>query len=79
MWSSDDALSMLDSNEGYSSRLIGSPATVLAGIQAFADLGVEMLHLTLADPMFIESVLPKVHGLQSERSANAQLRQETHT
>ena len=77
MWSSDDALSMLDSNEGYASRLIGSPATVLAGIQAFADLGVEMLHLTLADPMFIESVLPKVHSLQAQRSSGAPISQET--
>ena len=65
MWTSDDALSMLDSNEGFASRLIGSPATVLAGIQAFADMGVEMLHLTLADPMFIETVLPQVHSLRA--------------
>ncbi len=71
MWSSDDVLSMLDSNEGFAARLIGSPATVLAGIQAFADIGVEMLHLTLADPMFIETVLPQVHGLHAAQVSSA--------
>ncbi len=70
MWSSDDVLSMLDSNEGFSSRLIGSPATVLAAIQVFADMGVEMLHLTLADPMFIETVLPQVHALRAAHRAD---------
>ena len=71
MWRSDDVLSMLDSNEGFASRLIGSPSTVLAGIQALADMGVEMLHLTLADLQFIQTVLPQVHGLHAAHAAGA--------
>ena len=84
MWRSDDVLSMLDSNEGFASRLIGSPSTVLAGIQALADMGVEMLHLTLADLQFIQTVLPQVHGLhartpQAADSAIPSFRKETPT
>ena len=60
MWSTDDALSMLDTNEGYAARLIGSPATVLQRIREFEAAGVEMLHLTLGDALFTAEVLPQV-------------------
>lgn len=60
MWSGSDPLSPLDTNEGYASRLIGSPDTVFARIQAFRDMGVDMLHLDLRDPLFVDAVLPAV-------------------
>jgi len=59
MWSSlDDRLTLLDSNEGYASRLIGSPATILNRMLEFCDLGVECFHLTLNDDLFNREVLP---------------------
>jgi len=63
MWSGDDPLSVLDTNEGYASRLIGSPETVLARIAEFNAMGIEMLHLDIRDPLFVEAVLPGVHGM----------------
>lgn len=60
MWSGSDPLSPLDTNEGYASRLIGSPATVFERIRAFRAMGVDMLHLDLRDPLFVEAVLPAV-------------------
>ena len=68
MWTSEDALAMLDTNEGFASRLIGAPDTVLRRIEAFHALGVDMLHLTLADAAFIEHVLPHVHGIGESRT-----------
>ena len=73
MWTSDDALAMLDTNEGFASRLIGAPGTVLQRIGEFHALGVDMLHLTLADAAFIEHVLPHVHGIGGVQ-AQAQLK-----
>jgi alkanesulfonate monooxygenase SsuD/methylene tetrahydromethanopterin reductase-like flavin-dependent oxidoreductase (luciferase family) len=58
MWSSDDPLSVLDTNEGFAARLIGSPETVWARIQEFTALGVELLHLDLRDALFVDAVLP---------------------
>ncbi len=63
MWTSNDALAMLDTNEGFASRLIGAPDTVLQRIRAFHAMGIDMLHLTLADAPFIEQVLPQVHAI----------------
>jgi FMNH2-dependent dimethyl sulfone monooxygenase len=60
MWSGTDPLSMLDTNEGYASRLIGSPDTILERIAAFRAMGVEMLHLDLRDPLFQQAVLPRL-------------------
>ena len=54
---------MLDSNEGFVPRLIGSPDTVLARIQEYRELGVEMLHLALGDPLFQSDVLPQLAEL----------------
>ncbi|GIT39868.1 MAG: hypothetical protein Ct9H300mP8_10640 [Gammaproteobacteria bacterium] len=34
MWSSEEELSLLDSNEGYASRLIGSPETIMTRIKS---------------------------------------------
>ncbi len=68
MWSSfDDPLTLLDSNEGFASRLIGSPDTILARIREFHDLGVECFHLTLQDDLFNRAVLPR---LQSRADSN---------
>jgi FMNH2-dependent dimethyl sulfone monooxygenase len=61
---SDDALTTLDSNEGYATRLIGSPETILRRMFAFHDLGVDMFHLTLHDELFNREVLP---ALQAHR------------
>ena len=61
MWApSADALTMLDSNEGYASRLIGSPKTILKRMRAFHDLGVDCFHLPLHDERFNEEVLPRL-------------------
>lgn len=59
MWSSmEDPLTLLDSNEGYASRLIGSPATILKRMREFHEIGVDCFHLTLADELFNREVLP---------------------
>lgn len=59
MWAAtDDPLTVLDTNEGFAARLIGSPATVHERIETFRALGVEMLHLDLRDTLFREQVLP---------------------
>jgi len=63
MWSSEDELSLLDSNEGFSTGLIGSPETILARVSAFREIGVEMFHLMLGDKLFEEKVLPDLLGL----------------
>ena len=64
MWENDDdPLSSLDTNEGYASRLIGSPATILEKIAAYRELGVDMLHLDLRDRGFTEAVLTQIHAL----------------
>ncbi len=64
MWENDaDPLSALDTNEGYSSRLIGSPATVLKKIEEFRALGIDMLHVDIRDRLFQTEVLPAVIDL----------------
>lgn len=60
MWSGADPLSQLDTNEGYTARLIGSPETITERVQAYRDLGIEMLHLDLRDSLFCETVLPEL-------------------
>ena len=61
MWSStDDPLSLLDTNEGYTTGLIGSPDTILARMRELHALGIDCFHLTLHDPLFNEQVLPKL-------------------
>ncbi len=64
MWGDDeDPLSPLDTNEGYASRLIGSPETILGRVDAWRELGIGMLHLDLRDELFCREVLPAVHAL----------------
>lgn len=64
MWQNDtDPLSALDTNEGYASRLIGSPETIVRQIEQFQALGVDMLHLDISDRLFAQEVLPVVHSL----------------
>jgi len=63
MWASDDKLSFLDSNEGYASRLIGSPATIIERMRKFHALGVDCFHLTLHDQLFNREVLPALRKL----------------
>ena len=65
MWRTEDDLSMLDTNEGYAARLIGSPTTVLQRIREFAAVGVDMLHLTLGDALFAQDVLPEITDTRS--------------
>ena len=61
MWGDEeDPLSVLDTNEGYASRLIGSPKTILSRIHEYRKLGIEMLHLSLQDEFFNQSVLPEL-------------------
>lgn len=64
MWApSDDPLTHLDTNEGFASRLIGSPATILERIVEFHGLGVDCLHTSLYDPLFNAEVLPRLREL----------------
>jgi FMNH2-dependent dimethyl sulfone monooxygenase len=64
MWQeSDDPLTVLDSNEGYASRLIGSPDTILQRVHEFHALGVDCFHLTLNDELFNREVLPRLNNL----------------
>lgn len=59
MWApSDDRLTQLDTNEGFASRLIGSPQTILNRMREFHDLGIECFHLALHDELFNREVLP---------------------
>ena len=63
MWAeSDDVLTKLDSNEGFASRLIGSPATIHRRMMDFHDLGIDMFHLTLNDELFVAEVLPRLQA-----------------
>ena len=64
MWSRGDPLGVLDTNEGFAARLIGSPDTVRRRIDAFAAIGVEMFHLDLRDPLFVADVLPSLTGVR---------------
>ena len=54
---------MLDTNEGYSTGLIGSPDTIIERARAFRQAGVDMFHLTLGDALFETDVLPHLHTL----------------
>ena len=62
MWASDEDLSLLDTNEGYAARLIGSPDTVYERLEAYRALGVEMLHFDTRDALFNEVILPELVG-----------------
>ena len=63
MWAaSSDPFTGLDTNEGYASRLIGSPQTVLRRARELIDAGVDGLHLTLQDQLFNEEVLPELRA-----------------
>lgn len=63
MWKvSDDPLTALDSNEGFASRLIGSPETVYRRIMEFHDLGVDILHFPLVAGPFLDEVLPRIQA-----------------
>jgi FMNH2-dependent dimethyl sulfone monooxygenase len=64
MWATpDDPLTHLDTNEGFASRLCGSPGTILRRVREFAALGVDGLHLTLQDERFNREVLPELRTL----------------
>ncbi|MDH4148455.1 MAG: LLM class flavin-dependent oxidoreductase [Acidimicrobiia bacterium] len=64
MWQpSDDALTALDSNEGYATRLIGSPDSILRRLSSLRSIGVELVHLALGDPLFETEVLPHISQL----------------
>jgi dimethylsulfone monooxygenase len=63
MWASEDKLSFLDTNEGFASRLIGSPDTIIERMREFHRLGIDCFHLTLHDPLFNREVLPALGKL----------------
>ncbi len=61
MWApSADPLTTLDSNEGFASRLIGSPETIWRRILEFHAAGIDMFHLALHDDLFNREVLPRL-------------------
>ena len=62
MWASSEDLSLLDTNEGYAARLIGSPDTVYQRLEALRALGIEMLHFDVRDKLFNETILPELVG-----------------
>ena len=62
MWASNEDLSLLDTNEGYAARLIGSPDTVYERLDAYRALGIEMLHFSTGDQLFNETILPELVG-----------------
>ena len=51
-------LTLLDSNEGFASRLIGTPDTILLRMQDFHHLGIDCFLLSLHDKLFNREVLP---------------------
>lgn len=64
MWSQhNDPMSMLDTNEGYTARLVGSPETIMQRIRVFQEIGVEMMHLDVSDALFQAEVLPQLASL----------------
>lgn len=70
MWApSPDKLTLLDSNEGYASRLIGSPTTILRRIREFHSLGVDLVHFPLTDDLFNQEVLPQIRHLAHEHAS----------
>jgi alkanesulfonate monooxygenase len=64
MWASDDPLGVLDTNEGFAARLVGSPQTVWDRIREFHALGIELFHLDLRDTLFVDAVLPQLTGVR---------------
>ena len=62
MWATTEDLSLLDTNEGYAARLIGSPDTVYERLEALRRLGIEMLHFDTRDKLFNETILPELVG-----------------
>ena len=62
MWATAEDLSLLDTNEGYAARLIGSPDTVYERLEALRALGIEMLHFDTRDELFNETILPELVG-----------------
>ncbi len=64
MWApSEDKLTQLDSNEGFASRLIGTPDTILRRMQDFHHLGIDCFLLPLHDKLFNREVLPALRDL----------------
>lgn len=65
MWDAhtQDPLQHLDTNEGYCTRLIGSPKTIVEQTQRLREAGVDMLHLDLRDELFVSEVLPQIQAL----------------
>ncbi len=63
MWSEADKITMLDTNEGYATGLIGSPEKIVEQAKALKAAGVDMLHLMLGDELFETEALPMIHRL----------------
>ncbi|MDA1074215.1 MAG: LLM class flavin-dependent oxidoreductase [Proteobacteria bacterium] len=63
MWAdTNDPLSALDTNEGYASRLIGSPQEIVRRAREFQQMGVDMLHLDIRDKLFVAEALPAIQA-----------------
>ncbi|MFN0093323.1 MAG: hypothetical protein ACKVVT_00890 [Dehalococcoidia bacterium] len=56
----------LDSNEGFASRLIGSPETIYERMLAFHRAGVDCFHMPLFDPLFTSAVLPRLRNAHQD-------------
>jgi FMNH2-dependent dimethyl sulfone monooxygenase len=65
MWDAQeqDPLQHLDTNEGYCTRLIGSPEIIIDRAQALKEAGVDMLHLDLRDELFVREALPHIQTM----------------
>jgi FMNH2-dependent dimethyl sulfone monooxygenase len=66
MWRSEDPLALIGGNEGYASRLIGSPQTIVERMLEFHRIGVDCFHVALRDQLFVEAVLPRLKALPHE-------------
>lgn len=65
MWeASDDPLTKLDTNEGFATRLVGSPTTIIERLEEFVELGVDCFHLPLHDERFNNEVLPAIGAME---------------
>ena len=74
MWSSpEEKITMLDTNEGYASRLIGSPDTIRERMLEFHHIGVDCFLLNLQDDRFNREVLPPISSNSHQHDAHTSI------
>ncbi len=76
MWSDSTLTDLVQVNDGFKPRLIGTPEQVAERIQAYEAIGVDLfqlgfLHLIDGVRHFGESVIPRVKALPSRRQGEA--------